>query len=85
MRSTPRRCTAKRRPGWPAVAAVAPDLTVVAVAGVCSLTSDQLGSTGIARAYALTDIEPDLARCREQAGPLLEALAGHVARDCIAL
>ena len=68
-----------------AVAAVAPDLTVVAVAGVCSLTSDQLRSAGIARAYALADIEPDLARCREQAGPLLEDLAGHVARDWIAL
>ena len=39
----------------------------------------------IARAYALTDIEPDLARCREQAGPLFEDLAGHVARDWIAL
>jgi len=67
-----------------ATAAVAPDLTVVAVAGVCSLTPDQLRSAGIARAYALTDIEPDLARCRERAGPLLEDLAGHVARDWIA-
>ena len=52
-----------------AAAAVAPDLPVVAVAGVCSLTPDQLRSAGIARAYALADIEPDLARCREQAGP----------------
>jgi glycerate kinase len=67
-----------------AAAAVAPDLTVVAVAGVCSLTPDQLRSAGIARAYALADIEPDLARCRELAGPLLEDLAGHVARDWIA-
>ena len=67
-----------------ATAAVAPDLTVVAVAGVCSLTPDQLRSAGIARAYALADIEPDLDRCREQAGPLLEDLAGHVARDWIA-
>jgi glycerate kinase len=67
-----------------AAAAVAPDLTVVAVAGVCSLTPDQLRSAGIARAYALADIEPDLARCRELAGPLLEDLAEHVARDWIA-
>jgi glycerate 2-kinase len=65
-------------------AAVAPDLPVVAVAGVCSLTPAQLRSAGIARAYALADIEPDLARCREQAGPLLEDLAGRVARDWIA-
>jgi glycerate 2-kinase len=54
---------------------------VVAVAGVCSLTLDQLRSAGIARAYALADIEPDLARCLSRPGPLLEELAGHIARD----
>ena len=64
--------------------AVAPDLPVVAVAGLCSLTPAQLRSAGIARAYALADIEPDLARCRERAGPLLEELAERVARDWIA-
>ena len=52
-----------------AAAAAAPDLPVVAVAGVCSLTPAQLRSAGIARAYVLADIEPDLARCRDQAGP----------------
>ncbi len=67
-----------------AAAAAGPDQPGVAVAGVWSLTPDQLRSAGIARAYALADIEPDLARCREQAGPLLEELAGHVARDWIA-
>ncbi len=67
-----------------AAAAAAPDLPVVAVAGVCSLTPDQLRSAGIARAYALADIEPDLARCRAEAGLLLEELAGRVARDWIA-
>jgi glycerate kinase len=64
-----------------AATAADPDLPVVAVAGVCSLSPDQLRSAGIARAYALTDIEPDLTRCREQAGPLLEDLAERVARD----
>jgi glycerate kinase len=64
-----------------AVAPAAPD---VAVAGVCSLTRDQLRSAGIARAYALADIEPDFARCRSQAGPLLEDLAGRVACDWLA-
>jgi len=64
-----------------AAAAAVPGLPVVAVAGVCSLTPDQLRSAGIARAYALADIEPDLARCREQPGPLLEELAGLIARD----
>jgi glycerate 2-kinase len=67
-----------------AVAAAVPDLPVVAVAGVCSLTPDQLRSAGIAHAYALADIEPDLARCLTQPGPLLEELAGHIARDWLA-
>ena len=67
-----------------AVATASSDLPVVAVAGVCSLTPEQLGSAGIARAYALADIEPDLARCLEQPGPLLEELAGHIARDWLA-
>jgi glycerate kinase len=57
---------------------------VVAVAGICSLTGDQLRSADIAAAYALADIEPDLARCREHAGPLLEELAVLLARDWVA-
>jgi glycerate kinase len=64
-----------------AAAAAGPDLPVVAVAGVCSLSPAQLRAAGIARAYALTGIEPDITRCREQAGPLLEDLAERVARD----
>jgi glycerate kinase len=66
-----------------ATASVAPEVPVVAVAGICSLTAGQLRSAGLAGAYALADIEPDLARCREQAGPLLEELAARVARDWI--
>jgi glycerate kinase len=66
-----------------ATAAVTPDLPVVAVAGVCSLTPEQLRSAGISAAYALTDIEPDLNRCREQAGPLVEDLAERLAHDWI--
>jgi glycerate kinase len=66
-------------------AAAAPGLPVVAVAGICSLTEGQLRSAGISGAYALADIEPDLTRCREQAGPLLEDLTTRLARDWIAL
>jgi glycerate 2-kinase len=66
-----------------ATAAVAPDLPVVAVAGVCTLTAEQLRSAGISAAYALADIEPDLSRCREQAGPLVEDLAQRLAHDWI--
>jgi glycerate kinase len=67
-----------------ATAAAAPGVPVVAVAGICSLTADQLRSADIAAAYALADIEPDLTRCREQAGPLLEDLTVRLARDWIA-
>jgi glycerate kinase len=66
-----------------ATAAAVPGVPVVAVAGICSLSPDQLRSAGILAAYALADIEPDPARCREQAGPLLEDLAVNVARDWI--
>jgi glycerate kinase len=66
-----------------ATAAAAPGVPVVAVAGICSLTPDQLRQAGISAAYALTDIEPDLVRCREYAGPLLQDLAVNVARDWI--
>jgi glycerate 2-kinase len=65
------------------VAAVAPGLPVVAVTGACSLTGAQLRTVGIARAYALTDIELDLTRRRNQAGPLLEDLAERIAHDWI--
>jgi glycerate kinase len=68
-----------------ATAAAAPEVPVVAVAGISSLTADQLRSAGLSGAYTLADIEPDLARCREQAGPLLEELAGRVARDWLAM
>ena len=67
-----------------ATAAAAPGVPVVAVAGICSLTAEQLRSADITAAYALADIEPDLTRCREQAGPLLEELAVILARDWIA-
>jgi glycerate 2-kinase len=64
-------------------ATAAPGLPVVAVAGTCSLTATQLRSAGITRAYTLADIELDPQRRREQAGPLLEVLAGCVAHDWI--
>jgi glycerate kinase len=67
-----------------AAASAVPGLPVVAVSGVRSLNPAQLQAAGIAAAYALADIEPDLERCRAEAGPLLEDLAGHVARDWLA-
>jgi glycerate kinase len=58
-----------------------PAVPVVAVAGRCTLTPDELRAAGIARAYALSDIEPDLSRCIAEAGPLLERLAERIAAD----
>jgi glycerate 2-kinase len=64
-----------------AVAAHDPGIPVVAVAGRCDLTPAQLNAAGIARAYALTDLEPDIARCIAGAGPLLERLGTLIAAD----
>lgn len=58
-----------------------PAIPVVAVAGRCPLTTAELNAAGIARGYALTDIEPDLARCLAEAGPLVERLAELIAAD----
>jgi glycerate kinase len=64
-----------------AAAAHDPAVPVVAVAGRCALTAAELRAAGIARAYALSDIEPDLERCIAQAGPLVERLAERIAAD----
>jgi glycerate 2-kinase len=58
-----------------------PAIPVVAVAGRCTLTADQLHQAGIARAYALTDLEPDIERCMADAGPLTERLGQQIAAD----
>jgi glycerate kinase len=64
-----------------AAAAHDPPVPVVAVCGVCTLSDTDLQAAGIAAAYALADIEPDLAVCRAQPGPLLERLARTIAED----
>src|SRR5262249_61124389 len=64
-----------------AAAAHDPAVPVVTVSGVRTLPPDGLREAGIAAAYALTDIEPDVNRCVANAGPLVEELARHVAAD----
>jgi glycerate 2-kinase len=64
-----------------AAAAHDPAVPVVAVAGRCTLTPDELRRAGIDRAYALTDIEPDVGRCMAEAGPLVERLGERIAAD----
>jgi glycerate kinase len=70
-----------KAPAGVARATSASGIPVVAVCGVCSLSADELRSAGISQAYALTDIEPDVERCRANPGPLLEALAAQIAAD----
>ena len=75
-----RPCAGRRRPGV-AAAARAHGKPVVAIAGRVTLPVGALAAAGIARAYALSDVEPDLARSMAEAGPLVEKLAGRVASD----
>ena len=72
-----------KAPAGVAAAARAADVPVVAVAGRSLLDLTDLAPTGIRAAYALTDIEPDPARCMSEAGPLLERLAMRVAADWV--
>jgi glycerate kinase len=53
----------------------------VAVAGRNLLSDSALADAGIAAAYALSDLEPDLARSMADAAALLTRLAGRIAGD----
>ncbi|WP_330172791.1 glycerate kinase [Streptomyces sp. NBC_01498] len=70
-----------KAPAGVAAAARARDIDVVAVCGRLTLAPAALGRAGIRRAYALTDLQPDPARCMADAGPLLERLSATIARD----
>ncbi|GGX05409.1 glycerate kinase [Streptomyces malachitofuscus] len=70
-----------KAPAGVAAAARAADKDVVAVCGRLALAPEVLGRAGIRRAYALTDVEPDVAVCIADAGPILERTAERIARD----
>ncbi|WP_328535873.1 glycerate kinase [Streptomyces sp. NBC_00344] len=70
-----------KAPAGVAAAARAAGKEVVAVCGRLLLPADALNRAGIRRAYALTELEPDTARCIAEAGPLLEQVAENIARD----
>jgi glycerate kinase len=55
--------------------------TVVAVCGRNTLLEGQLREAGIAAAYALADIEPDVDRSMSNAAALLEQVAEQLARE----
>lgn len=70
-----------KAPAGVAAAARARGIDVVAVCGRLALSPAALGGAGIRRAYPLTDLEPDPARCIAEAGPLLERAAERLAAD----
>jgi glycerate 2-kinase len=70
-----------KAPAGVAARARAAGVPVVAVAGRCSLDPAALHRAGFGAAHALTDLEPDPDRCMREAGPLLQRLAGRIARD----
>ncbi|MBZ6204632.1 glycerate kinase [Streptomyces olivaceus] len=73
-----------KAPAGVAAAARAAGKEVVAVCGRLALPAEALGRAGIRRAYPLTDVEPDVAKCIADAGPILERVAEAVARDFVA-
>ncbi|MEU9593972.1 glycerate kinase [Streptomyces sp. NPDC048219] len=73
-----------KAPAGVAAAARAAGKEVVAVCGRLALPAETLGRAGIRRAYPLTDVEPDVAKCIADAGPILERVAERIARDFLA-
>ncbi|WP_269858825.1 glycerate kinase family protein [Streptomyces sp. RPT161] len=74
-----------KAPAGVAQAARARGLDVVAVCGRLALPPAELGAAGIRRAYALTELEPDVSRSIAEAGPLLERVAQRIADDFLVL
>ncbi|MGW1744400.1 glycerate kinase [Streptomyces sp. NPDC002092] len=70
-----------KAPAGVAAAARAADKEVVAVCGRLALPPEALGRAGIRRAYPLTTVEPDVAKCIADAGPILERVAEQIGRD----
>lgn len=73
-----------KAPAGVAAAARAAGKEVVAVCGRLALLPEALGRAGIRRAYPLTEIEPDVAKCIADAGPILERSAERLAHDFLA-
>jgi glycerate kinase len=70
-----------KAPAGVAAAARAAGKEVVAVCGRLALLPEAVGRAGIRRVYPLTSVEPDIAKCIAEAGPILERVAEEIARD----
>lgn len=68
-----------KAPAGVAAAARAAGKEVVAVCGRLALPQEALERAGISRAYPLTSVEPDVAKCIAEAGPILERVAVRIA------
>ncbi|HST63582.1 MAG TPA: glycerate kinase [Mycobacteriales bacterium] len=75
---------AGKTPVGVARAAARRGIAVVAVAGRSTLREAELAAAGIAAVYPLTDLEPDLERCRAEADRLLRHAGQMIARDRLA-
>ncbi|MEU9443156.1 glycerate kinase [Streptomyces sp. NPDC048304] len=70
-----------KAPAGVAAAARSAGKTVVAVCGRLALSPEALRGAGIEQAYPLTSVEPDVAKCIADAGPILERVAVRIAED----
>jgi glycerate kinase len=70
-----------KAPAGVAAAARAAGVPTVAVAGRSTLAPEALEPAGIARAYLLSDLEPDPERSMRDPAPLLRRLAARIAAD----
>ena len=75
---------AGKTPVGVARAAARHGIGVVAVAGRSTLMEAELAAAGIAAVYSLSDLEPDLERCRAEAARLLRRTGQMIARDRLA-
>jgi glycerate 2-kinase len=50
----------------------------LALAGAVRLSAEQIENAGFVAAHALTEVEPDLARCLAEPAPVLTDLAARV-------
>ncbi|HEY1001101.1 MAG TPA: glycerate kinase [Streptosporangiaceae bacterium] len=75
---------AGKTPVGVARAAARRGIAVVAVAGRSTLNEAELAAAGIAAVYPLSDLEPDLERCRAEADRLLRRTGQMIARDRLA-
>jgi glycerate kinase len=70
-----------KAPAGVASAARAAGVPVIAICGRNELSDESLHAAGITAAYALTDLEPDIARCLADASQLLLRLGERIAAD----